>query len=436
MAEDVRFHFILSGKNEPDEVHPRANPHVFTDMAARHVVAHVRQLNRKLGKPGALINRNTVLRFYHLDFQNDQIRFHDHFFPPKGIAPIELDARKQPVISWSPLQPSDFVKKSSPMSIVDLYHAIRHGADPATGQGLVLDVSMYSHGFVEGPVLRDSTDRFDGTPNAKFPTGEQRRDPSDGDGRARTDFEPNMGEDPATNANALAQFRAGFAAGATFRVFGCNVQDVVIVDNRRRFIRSLAFELLREAYTRQVKTAIGPALRRGVKPAGLVKLDLEQEFQNEFSIADEIHNDKFPVDQLRVLHYASDSDPPAFPAVPPSIFVGESATPPAGHTVDRSYDEIVKFAARQIVRTYIFKAAAALPNVKCFGALPGISGELDQRGTTGDDFRMSADRSPLRNFYDKYLGVGFEDPDAEVQRHYGIFDAATVAKINQHLTNG
>jgi len=163
MAEDVRFHFILSGKNEPDEVHPRANPHVFTDMAARHVVAHVRQLNRKLGKPGALINRNTVLRFYHLDFQNDQIRFHDHFFPPKGIAPIELDARKQPVISWSPLQPSDFVKKSSPMSIVDLYHAIRHGADPATGQGLVLDVSMYSHGFVEGPVLRDSTDRFDGT---------------------------------------------------------------------------------------------------------------------------------------------------------------------------------------------------------------------------------------------------------------------------------
>jgi hypothetical protein len=48
-----------------------------------------------------------------------------------------------------------------------------------------------------------------------------------------TDFSTNMGEDPAVTGqglNALAEFNAGFALGATFRMHGCNVQDVVFLD--------------------------------------------------------------------------------------------------------------------------------------------------------------------------------------------------------------
>jgi hypothetical protein len=38
--------------------------------------------------------------------------------------------------------------------------------------------------------------------------------------------------------------------------------------------------------------------------------------------------------------------------------------------------------------------------------------------------------------YDKYLDVGWFENGADVQRNYGIFDAATVANIENHLVNG
>lgn len=92
------------------------------------------------------------------------------------------------------------------MSIVDLYAAVRAvGAGKAT-KGTLLEVSIFSHAFWEGPILVNSDDR----------RGNGRRDPSDKDGRVGKDFKrENM------SAAHLAEFRAAFASRGTWWNWGC-----------------------------------------------------------------------------------------------------------------------------------------------------------------------------------------------------------------------
>jgi hypothetical protein len=299
-----------------------------------------------------------------------------------------------------------------------MYRAVRKAP-----RGSVLDFSIYSHGFVEGPVLENTSDR-----GLTAPTGEAIRDPEDLDGRVRSDFTPHMGESPvATNATALTDFRGGFAPSAAFRVFGCNVQD--IVDGRafgnpaRSLVRSTVFEVIRAAYIvpRKKRDALAKALRKGEKPAA-IELDMGLELAIEDEKNDTSHSlHNFTAAQLKVLHYARDTvffpPIPAAPAVAPDKF-------------SRSMSDVIKYIARETKKGYVFTAAAALPAVACFGAVPGTGGDFE--GTTGNQLMNvpTSDWGGILQFFEKYMGVKLDD------RNYGTFDAAGVATINDREVNG
>jgi hypothetical protein len=406
MADDVKFVFIGTG----------VNLGAFASLATVHVRAHVRKLNKEKNRPGSPITPPAVVRFVHFDFVKDddpgKILVYDHPFPAKG-------EKKQP-IDWKPLEqrPIDFVEKSPKISIVDIYHAVRKAP-----RASVLDISLYSHGFVEGPVLANTDDHFENNP-FDDPAHSPQRDPNDRDGRVRTDFSPGMGEDPRVEGkgkDALVQFHGGFAPGAVLRVYGCDVQDVVVVNGVRRLLRSIAFEVIRAAYVLKIrkKDALARQLLARQKP--VVEIDMGHQFHVEAGL-DDRHLSKFPEDQLLTLHYATD----------PEFFLGSTEK-----VITRPFSEVVKFAARQVGKIYVYHAAKALPGVTCFGALPGMSGEFEPKGL--EDRRMHVPNKiygePLQ-FWKDFLEINHLEKGAIRQRHYGIFDAATVTKVENHLING
>lgn len=93
------------------------------------------------------------------------------------------------------------------MSITDLYTAIQAiGLDKATA-GTLIEVSVFSHGWMGGPILVNSMD------NSGSATA---RDPDDKDARLFKDFiSPNF------TAAQLTAFRAAFAPGAFWWNWGC-----------------------------------------------------------------------------------------------------------------------------------------------------------------------------------------------------------------------
>src|SRR5579872_3343502 len=93
------------------------------------------------------------------------------------------------------------------MSITDLYAAvIAVGADK-TVAGSLAEVSVFSHGFFQGPILVNSHDG-----NAAGAA----RDPNDKDARGGKDFKP-----PNMTAAQLASFRAAWASTGFWLTWGC-----------------------------------------------------------------------------------------------------------------------------------------------------------------------------------------------------------------------
>lgn len=221
MATDIKFVYVATGFDD--------SPSTFTNLATRHTNWMVGQLNAKKGKADSPLTLPALVRFIHFDWQNDRILVYEHPFPAKGS--------KKPKTIWKELSafaptegttafdPKSFITKSATVglnragiSIVDIYRAVRKAP-----RDTVLDVSIYSHGFIDGPVVENTGDA-----KLRAPTGEPIRTDSDLDGRVRSDFTPHMGEkDLVANKDALKDFREGFATGATFRIFGCHVQDIV-----------------------------------------------------------------------------------------------------------------------------------------------------------------------------------------------------------------
>ena len=93
------------------------------------------------------------------------------------------------------------------MSILDLYAAVQAiGSDKAT-KGSLVEVSVFSHGWMGGPILVDSMD------NSGSATA---RDPDDKDARLFKDFTA-----PTMTGTQLTAFRAAFATGAFWWDWGC-----------------------------------------------------------------------------------------------------------------------------------------------------------------------------------------------------------------------
>ena len=434
MATDIKFVCVGTGHNGN-----RRNS--FTERASNHVAWMVRQLNKKKGKPGSPLALPALVRFIHFDWEHDGIRVYEHSFPVRGSTnprPRRIESRWVDLAAFAPtvgaaaFDPKSFVTKSARVlgpdglpnrvgiSMVDIYRAIR-GAP----RGTVLDMSIYSHGFIDGPVVENTSDA-----QRIAPTGEPIRTVSDLDGRGRSDFTPHMGEpDVAANPDALQDFRGGFAPNATLRIFGCHVQDIVdgrpFGEHPRSLIRSTPFEVIREAYTLQRKEhpAVGRMLRRKEKPAS-VRLDMGREFRIEDSLnnphpTEPAHLTNFNRDQLKVLHYGIEGVPPPFfpdPQTGPLIF-------------DTPFTEVIKFIARQTKLGYVFKAAEALPNVACFGAVPGSGGDYER---TGFQLMLIPGKlwGPVLMFFKDFMGITLDE------RRYGRFDAAAVAAINDRELNG
>ena len=428
MATDIKFVYVATGFND-------GKPNSFTIRATNHANFMVRQLNAKKGKADSPLTLPALVRFIHFDWQNDRILVYEHPFPEKGskrpkpvwtelsaFAPTEGTALFDPktFITKSAVQPIPGTNLSNRVgiSIADIYRAVRRAP-----RSSVLDLSVYSHGFIDGPVVENTSDL-----ELKATTGEPIRTASDLDGRSRSDFTAHMGEpDVLANKDALKDFREGFAPNANFRIFGCHVQDIVdgtkFGQPRRSLIQLTARQVIRAAFVVHflANDAAGKELRRKKKPAS-VRLDMGHEFDLEVDKNSDPDNhtlDKFTKVQLKELHYGID---PSGPSFFPDKITGALQ-------FDKPFTEVIKFISRQTKIGYVFKAAEALPAVTCFGAVPGTGGDYE---TTGNKLMNvpPKDWGDILLFFRSFMGVTMDE------RKYGRFDAASVAALNDRELNG
>lgn len=415
MATDIKFVMVGTGFND-------GRPNSFTIRATNHAKFMVNALNKKKGKADSPLTLPALVRFIHFNWQDDQILVYEHSFPVSGkVTPKPVWKELSTFSSTeggASFDPKTFITKSATVSgnrvgisIVDMYRAVRKAP-----RGTVLDMSIYSHGFIDGPVVENTSDAQD------VAGGQPIRTEADLDGRVRSDFTPHMGErDVAANATALKDFREGFATGATFRIFGCHVQDIVdgsaFGESSRSLLRSTVFEVIHAAFILQLrkKTAASADIRKKKKPAS-VTIDMGHEFALEDDANDTSdHLTNFTAAQLKQLHYNLDAV--FFPATTgPVVF-------------DRAYTDVTKFIARQTKLGYIFKAAEALPAVSCLGAVPGTGGDYERTGNQLM-FVPRSDWGSIILFFQNFMGLKFDD------RNYGVFDAAGVATINDREANG
>src|SRR6266542_3580863 len=227
---DPLFVLVVSGD-------PEGHDDGFARCAWLRFAELVGQFWRDRKKPTTVVKADTVLRFVHFDCHTSTVGVYEHdFAKDKGVVSdpaakrvhrnwVTLDATfqtKHPpldtardpktFVEWQAIAATKATGVREALSIVDVYHSVRKAP-----RGSVLELSIFSHAFVDGPVLFNTS----ATP------GSNRRTPGDTDGRAAVDFQPDMGESGAANTKALEEFRGAFAPTGSFRIWGCNIQDIV-----------------------------------------------------------------------------------------------------------------------------------------------------------------------------------------------------------------
>jgi hypothetical protein len=386
-----------------------------------------------------------LVRFIHFDFDAVEVRGYEHRFEEKKA--ISPRSHKQ---AWDlladftstagtatddPKAFADTTKHPPPngsnFSITNVYHSVR-----SAPKGSVLEVGVFSHGFVEGPVVVNTTDNpsLHDPHVATLPL----RSPDDFDGRARTDFFDNMGENSKLSAtgpkksggkNALQEFKDALAAQGTLRVYGCNAQDKV----PGALLRAAALSVINQAWSVR-----GPELRKGTPKDDLVfKLNMWDATVIEASIKAGKAWAKFSqakrneeANLLLASHRTIHLD--FFPEPNP-----DKTKAPAVRTVTVTFKEIRRFLARRLQEAYFFKAAEKLTplGVAVHGAVPGVGGnnEPDKKGfgqmrvcATVNKAVNGCEHSfgSILSFYRKFMKIKMD------KRNYAILDAATVAAIN------
>lgn len=446
---DPLFIILVSGN-------PEGKDDGFARCAWLRVGELVAQFWRHRNRPTAVVKADTVLRFIHFDSHAAAVQIYEHDF--KTQRSVVRDARALHVqrnwttldanfvtkhgtldtahdpksfVEWQPIAAAKAAGSDQAVSIVNVYHSVRKAP-----RGSVLELSVFSHAFVDGPVLFN-TSAGAGT----------RRDPNDTDGRAAIDFQPDMGEDGAPNAAALEEFKNGFAASGSFRVWGCNIQDIVLTIpptggtvKQRSLIMSTVRQVVEEAFARQLRKggAIAKLLRDTKKPAP-GSTDIPIDMANQISLERSLQSDPhaghgftpFPPPRLFEIRYDEDFPNHAYH----SFFRGErDAKGNFSGAITRSLSEIVQFVAKETLPTYFFAAAQALKTVTVVGGAPGTSAELD---STGQQLIGPA-RLYEAKFFSKFFGISINDPDAAVQRHYAFLDnqGNAVKTILDRAANG
>jgi hypothetical protein len=418
----------------------------------------VAQFWRNRKKATAVVKADTVLRFIHFDSHAAAVQIYEHDFKTQKSRVHDVGARARQIernwttldasfvtkhgtldsthdpktfVEWQPIAAAKAAGSTQAVSIVNVYHSVRKAP-----RGSVLELSVLSHAFVDGPVLFN-TSAGAGT----------RRDPDDTDGRAEIDFQKDMGEDGASNANALDEFKNGFAAVGSFRIWGCNIQDIVLTIpdtggtiKQRCLIMSTVRQVVEEAYARPLRKggAIAKLLRDTKKlPPGSTNIPVNM--ANQIALERSLQSDPhaghgftpFPPPRLFEIRY--DEDFPNHAYHP--FFRGErNAAGNFAGVITRTLSEIVQFVAKETLPTYFFAAAQALKTVTVVGGAPGTSAELDGAGQQ----LIGPARLYEAKFFSKFFGVSINDPDATVQRHYAFLDnqGNAVKTILDRAANG
>jgi hypothetical protein len=448
MSDPIKFIFIVTAHSGAGK------SGTFLKAADERTMELCRRFYDQRLKPGAVLPAPAVLRFVHFECESNKINVFDFSLSTtaKPSSPTSMSrkwtALDHFVASGDPsFSPFRFVDSFSQLSILNIYHSIR-GAPPQS----VLELSIFSHGWAEGPLIQN------GSTDAPLPApinGLPIRKPTDTDGRARTDFEVNMGEDPNVGEppgqfprtggkDALKEFKAAFDPQASFIIFGCNGQDPLRdpTDNTLiAILKSSAAQVIHQAYLlptaaneakkKNDAAKIGAILATGNVPADLeVPIDMGAEFDDERRDIDAnpLHPPytQFDADRTKDkearkrAHYGLDPLPTGF-------FPDATSTE---LKFKRKWSSVLGFLARRTQETYAFKAASKL-------GIDVISGPVGTKSSVGNkdhqqivcgerrDFTSECTR--IVHFHELFMRT---NSSAKSERRYFVYDAATVANIN------
>ena len=207
MAGPDKFVLIATGGMLPPDTVD------FGPMAKARMFALVTKWNDLIRKKKPPFTLPATVRFVRFNFDTNDVSMLDHVFTGKGRGPSLKDSDWTVVPGGSGVDISTHDNNANSvktLSITNIYNTVRQCPDDS-----VLEVSILSHAFIRGPVLINTSD-------TNGPTGN--RDPKDMDGRPK-DFNSDMGD--SANPDALKDFIKKFDKTGHFRIYGCNVQDVV-----------------------------------------------------------------------------------------------------------------------------------------------------------------------------------------------------------------
>jgi hypothetical protein len=454
MSDPIKFIFIVTAHSG------LGKRGTFLAAADERTMELCRRFYDQRLSPGAVLPAPAVLRFVHFECERNKINVFDFSLsttanptPPKDMSRkwTALDhfvASGDP--SFSPFRFVDsFVDSSGKFTILNIYHSIR-GAPPES----VLELSIFSHGWPEGPLIQDGT--ATDAPRPPPINGLPMRRPKDTDARARTDFEDNMGEDPTQGEppgqfprtggrDALKEFKAAFDPQASFIIFGCNGQDPVRNPANNKLIailKSTASQVINQAYLlptaaneakkKNDAAKIGAVLATGNVPATMeVPIDMGAEFDDErgdiddgghYNIFDDTNRAKDKEARKRA-HYGL--DPPADDPSPTGFF---PAVDSMELKFNRKWSRVLGFVARRTQQTYAFKAASKL-------GIDVIAGPVGTNSMVGDKDHQQIVCGEVRDsectrkvqFHELFMRT---TSSAKSERRYFVYDVATVAHIN------
>ena len=381
----------------------------FAEMCTNRVKERIakarKDIKGKAKKP--LVAAPATLRFVRFDVTDGGVQFFDYDLKVRTGGDGAFSARKwQPItavpaapaasnLSWvrntiiavdptrdyqpgsETFDPNNPPDSNNVTSIVDVYDAIRSA--PAKS---VMELSFFSHGWVEGPILVNST-RDPATPVGQ-------RDPNDHDGRSATDFTATMGA--AAGATRLTEFKNAFADGAKIQTWGCNFD---------------------------IEVRVVQQVLKAMKRDKTKKLEATSSFDLEFELP--------ATSGTGTARYWTDR-----------AFFGPDTTPPT-QTFTKTGDLIKNYLTRRIQNCYAFQAAVGT-GLTTLGAVPGTGGDDEKSQNHGGIFLMQVCRNadpkaktpecpdgwgPILDFYKKHFGI-----KNDAKRGYGIYDPATVTAIN------
>jgi hypothetical protein len=163
----------------------------------------------------------TDLRFIIFDFVGGTVDTHDVTFV-SGVEKISSKTENK----FAPVTSASYDRvvndhgygfkrgQTTVMSITDIYAAV--GDIGRTNPGTLVELSFFSHGWMGGPILVNSCDRFSSSSSCFGGTTKSERDPDDKDPRSFKDF-----ISPTMSPVQLKQFRDAFHPNGFVWIWGC-----------------------------------------------------------------------------------------------------------------------------------------------------------------------------------------------------------------------